>query len=290
MIYLTKEDWTNLILSKISDDESFNQDFLELNKIYNMINFFSRKLYEKQTSQFMIFIAAYNLFHKYRLCSNFSFKKYSSEELYILIGALIVISQKSVNMLYKRVDDISTFIKQIINIKNPNLEVDIDTLNKKIIQKEDDILSFIGFNAEIDSPYFFLNKLKTYLSKFKVNSDNFITLLIYILKDSFILPLCLYYTPNVLTISCVQLLIERHKLNFINIDELKPLSDYPIYNEEVQQCTLLIKKIEATLDKIKNQNKNVVKNETEKDKNREKANENNASITKVIPSIQMNIE
>ena len=62
-------------------------------------------------------------------------------------------------MLYKRVDDISTFIKQIINIKNPNLEVDIDTLNKKIIQKEDDILSFIGFNAEIDSPYFFLNKL-----------------------------------------------------------------------------------------------------------------------------------
>ncbi len=296
MIYLTKEDWSNLILSKLSNEESFKQEFLDLYKIHNALSIFTRKIYDKSNEQNSILIAAQIIFHKYRICSNFSLNKYSLEELYIFLGACLFIGQRAINILTKKIDNISAFIKQIINKKNPNINVDTNELNKRIIQKEYDILASIGFNIEIDSPYFFFHKLKNYLAKSELNSANFITLLNYIIKDSYILPLSLYYTPNVIAISCVQLLREKYKLDFINVKELISLSDYPIDNEEVQQCALLITKVEAAIDEKKNQNNNntnnVVKNG--KDNSGEKVNENkisdNASITKVIPSIKMNID
>ena len=296
MIYLTKEDWSNLILSKLSNEQSFNQEFLELYKVHNAFSFYTRKMYTKQSEQNTTLIAAQIIFHKYRICSNFSFSKYSSEELYILLGACLFIGQRAMNILKIKIDNISSFLKQLINKKNPTYNVDINDLNKKLIQKEYDILTSIGFNIEVDSPYFFFNKLKNYLSKFEVNSANFITLLNYIIKDSFILPLSLYYTPNVITISCVLILREKYNLKFINIKELISLSDYPIDDEEVKQCTLLVKKIEAAINEKKNQNNNNSNNvvKDEKEKNREKPNETktsgNASITKVIPSIKMNID
>jgi len=295
MIYLTKEDWSNLILSKLSNEQSFNQEFLELYKVHSALSYYTCKIYTKQSDQSTTLNAAHIIFHKYRICSNFSFSKYSSEELYILLGACLFIGQRAINNLKKNIGNISSFLKQLINKKNPTFKVDINDLNKKLIQKEYDILTSIGFNIEVDSPYFFFNKLKNYLSKFEVNSANFITLLNYIIKDSFILPLSLYYTPNVIAISCVQILREKYNLKFINIKELISLSDYPIDDEEVKQCTLLVKKIEAAINEKKNQNNNsnnVVKDE--KEKNREKPNEtktsDNASITKVIPSIKMNID
>jgi hypothetical protein len=301
MIYLTKEDWNNLILSKLSKEESFKQEFIELYKIHNAFNIFVRKIYVKQNEQSSIFIAAQIIFHKYRICSNFSFNKYSSEELYIFLGACLFIGQRAINILKIKIDNISFFIKQLINKKNPNIKVDTDDLNKKIIKKEYDILASIGFNIEIDSPYFFFNKLKNYLSKSELNSANFLTLLNYIIKDSFILPLSLYYTPNTITISCVKILSEKYNLKFINIKELTSLSDYQISDEEIEQCASLIGKLEDAINERKNQNNNSSNNTNnnvikgEKDKNEDIINENTNStkasiITKVIPSIKMNID
>lgn len=155
MVYLTKNDWSNLILSKLSKEESFKQEFLELYKIYNAINIFSKKIYAKANVQQSAFIAALIIFHKYRICSNFSLSKYSSEELYIILGACLFIGQRSINILTTKVDNISSFIKQLINKKNPNNNIEINELNKKLIQKEYDILTIIGFNIEIDSPFHF---------------------------------------------------------------------------------------------------------------------------------------
>ena len=302
MIYLTKEDWSNLILSKLNKKDSFKQEFIELYKIYNMIHFFSRKIYTKQNEQQMILIATQIIFHKYRICSDFSLNKYSSEELYIIFGACLFIGQRAINILKIKIDNISFFIKQLINKKNPTINIDINDLNKKLIQKEYDILTSIGFNIEIDSPFLFFNKLKNYLSKHELNSTNFITLLNYILKDSFILPLSLYYTPNIITISCVKILREKYNLNFINIKELIALSEYQISNEEILECASFIGKLEAAINEKKNQNNhnnnddnnNVIKDE--KEKKEEIINENIISnksssiITRVIPSIKMNIE
>ena len=296
MIYLTKEDWSNIILPKISNEESFKQMFLDFYKINNAFNVFTRKIYTKQSVQNYVFIAAEIIFHKYAVCSKFYYNEYSPEELYILLGACIYIGQRAINILNIKIDNISFFIKQLINKKNQNQtkKVDIKDLNKKIIQKEYDILTSIGFNIEIDSPFFFFNKLKNHISKFELNSANFITLLNYLIKDSFILPLSLYYTPNIITISCVQTLREKYNLNFIDIKEIISLSEYSIDDTEIQQCTLLIKKIEAAINEKKNQNNNNNVVKEEKMKIKESIDENRssdtASITKAIPYIKMNVD
>ena len=293
MIYLTKEDWSNLILSKLNNEELFKQEFLELYKIYNIIHLFCRKIYNKPNEQQIILIATQIIFHKYRIVSNFSLKEYSSEELYIIFGSCLFIAQRAVNILKIKIDNISFFIKQLINKKNPTINVDINDLNKKIIQKEYGILISIGFNIEIDSPFLFFHKLKNFISKSELNSANFITLLNYIINDSFILPLSLYYTPNIITISCVQILREKYNLKFINIKELISLSEYQITNEEIDQCAYLIGKLEDAINEKNNQTNNSINNvkKDEKEKNGDIINSNKAPIiTKAIPSIKMNID
>ena len=261
-----------------------------------MIHFFSRKIYTKQNEQQMVLIATQTIFHKFRICSDFSLQKYSTEELYIIFGACLFIGQRAINILKIKIDNISFFIKQLINKKNPTINVDINDLNKKIIQKEYDILISIGFNIEIDSPFLFFNKLKNFISKSELNSANFITLLNYIINDSFILPLSLYYTPNIITISCVQILREKYNLKFINIKELISLSEYQITNEEIDQCAYLIGKLEDAINERNNQTNNSSNNinnvkKDEKEKNGDIINSNKAPIiTKAIPSIKMNID
>jgi len=301
MIYLTKVDWNNLILPKLLKEESFNKEFLESSKINNAINFFSRKIFNKPNDQTYVFIAAQIIFHKYKICSNFSLSKYSSEELYILLGACIYIGQKAINILKVKIENISFLIKQIMDKKNPENNVDINDLSTRLIQKEFDILELIGFNTDIDSPFLFLNKIKKYLSQSEFNPENFITLLIYIIKDSFILPLSLYYTPNVITISCVQILKEKYNLNFINIKELIASSEYNLNDEEIQECASFIKKIEFSISEKKNQkmnqsnndNKNVVKEQAEKSAGSATGTPISGEaphLMKIIPSIKMNIE
>ena len=208
------------------------------------------------------------------------------------MAACLFIGQKAINILKIKIDDIASSIEQFINKKNPTINVDINDLNKKIIQKEYEILTSIGFNIEIDSPFRFFNKLKNYLSKSEINSENFIKLLNYILKDAYILPLSLYYTPNTIAISCVKILREKYKLNFINIKELISLSEYNIELGDIIQCSTLIEKLEAALNEKKNQknnNNSALKNEKE-EKIEDKKVYSQASIAKVIPSIKMNIE
>ena len=119
------------------------------------------------------------------------------------------------------------------------------------------------------------------------------------MKDSFILPLSLYYTPNVITISCIKTLRERYNLEFINIKELTSLSDYIIDEEDIDQCASFIRKLEAAIDerkiqnnKSKNSNNNVINCEKEKEIDGVKGAQDSSgpSITKVIPTIKMNIE
>jgi hypothetical protein len=296
MIYLTNEDWSNLILSKLTNKEDFIKEFAEFNRIYNIIYLFCRKIYNNPNEQQMILIASLIIFHKFRICSDFSLSKYSSEELYILFGTCLYIGQRAINSLKTKINDIAYFIKQIVNKKIPKNNVEINDLNKKLIQKEYDILTLIGFNIEIDSPFFFYHKLKKYLLKTELNSVNFFTLLNYIIKDSYILPLSLYYTPNTIVISCVNILREKYKINLINIKEIIGLSEYPINNEDIIQCTSLIEKIEGEIKNKNNQKKNNNNNENKKeigdkgDNLKENQISSQASITKVIPSIKMNID
>ena len=162
MAYMTREDWNKFMLSKLSREESFKQECLELYKIYNAVQLFSKNIYTNPNEQQNVFIAAMIIFHKYRISSNLALNLSSSEDIYILLGACLFIGQRAINVLKINIENIAFFINQLINNKNQNNKLNINDLNKKLIQKEYDILTSIGFNIEIDSPYQFFCKLKYY--------------------------------------------------------------------------------------------------------------------------------
>ena len=296
MIYLTKEDWNNLILSKLSEQASFNEQFLELVKIHKTFHFFKTKMYqpneENKSLINMIFIGGMTLFHKYRICSDFSLKKYSSEELYVLIGACIFIAQKSLNILIARLAFITKFIEQLILNKEPTKKVINKELKEKIKNKEMEILTTLGFNIDIDLPFSFLNKAKKQISNsnFLLNIDNVFKLLNIFMSDSLILPLSLYYTPNIITISCILALKQKYNLKNINIKELISLSEYNLDEKEIQDCVALIKKIEVANTEFYKNQKNKSKIASNANTVETKSmNSDKASVTKVIPSINVNI-
>ena len=236
MIYLTKDDFDNLILSKLKENSSFIEQFSELYKLYSALHIFTRKIYTyiNQNEQTNLFISAMSIFHRYRICSNFSLSKYSSEELYIILGACLFIAQKATNILGRSLDYLSKFIQQLILKKEQNKKIEINEIANKIKEIEMEILISIGFNIYTDFPFPFFNKIKTFLSNSIINLDNFITLLNYFIKDSFILPLSLYYTPNVITISCVFILKQKYNLKNINLKELISLSEYDLDEGDIK--------------------------------------------------------
>lgn len=296
MIYLTKEDWNNLIISKLSEQASFNEQFLELKRIHKAFRFFLKKMYQKdeqnQTYLDMLFIGGMTIFHKYRICSNFSLKQYSSEELYVLIGACYFIGQKSLNILKKNAKAIADFIKALILNKEPTRKVNIKELREKLINKELEILMTLGFDIDLDLSFSFSNKVKKQLAKNKLNlnTDNVFKLIKIFMEDSLILPLPLYYTPNIILISCVIALKRKYNLTYINIKELIPLSEYNLDEREIQDCVALIKKIEiANTEYDKNQNNKAKIASNTKTTEAKSMNSDKASVTKIIPSINVNI-
>ena len=301
MIYLTKGDFDNLILSKLKENSSFIEQFSELYKLYSALHIFTRKIYTyiNQNEQTNLFISAMSIFHRYRICSNFSLSKYSSEELYIILGACLFIAQKATNILGRSLDYLSKFIQQLILKKEQNKKIEINEIANKIKEIEMEILISIGFNIYTDFPFPFFNKIKTFLSNSIINLDNFITLLNYFIKDSFILPLSLYYTPNVITISCLVILKQKYNLKNINLKEFISLSEYNLDEGEIKECASLIQKLEAAIleTKMNQKNNNINNNYINNNKILTNTNINNtntmnseeASVTKIIPSIKMNI-
>ena len=271
---MTRKDWNKFMLSKLSREESFKQECMELYKIYNAVQLFCKNIYTNPNEQQNVFFEAMIIFHKYRISSNLALNQSSSEDIYILLGACLFIGQRAINVLKINIENIAFFINQLINNKNQNNKLNINDLNKKLIQKEYDILTSIGFNIEIDSPYQFFCKIKYYFSKFEINSPNFFILLSYIIKDSLILPISLYYTPNIIAISCIKIIIEKYDINFINLKDLISLSDYDLDEKDIDECELLIKRIKATIKEKKSmKNYNNSDNE-EKGKEKDNISEN----------------
>ena len=177
-------------------------------------------------------------------------------------------------------------------MKKESNKIEEDKIKENLKNKEIEILISIGFNIDIDSPVSFFNKVKNYISKnyLKLNTDNIFKLLKYFIEDSLILPLSLYYTPNTITISCILSLKKKYNLQHINIKELISLSDYYLDYGEIQECTSLIDKLEEVNKEFNREQKNKTKASSNIQTNTNTMNSDKASVTKVIPSIKMNID
>ena len=84
---------------------------------------------------------------------------------------------------------------------------------------------------------------------------------------------------------------KKFNLQYINIKELISLSDYYLDLGEIQECTSLINKLENANKEYYNELKNKTKESSNiKTNDTNTMNSDKASVTKVIPSIKMNID
>ena len=252
MTYLTKEDWSNYFVPKISDDKSFSdhikQNIIIQNAFIRLISIIltSQKNSEKKLSQ-KILISSMIYIHKYILFNNISLADLSSLDKLILYSACIFIAFKEANKLI----DINMLSSKFQPYFNKFKIYDISEIKDLIIQKEFDILISIEFNMAVDWPYGILNLLKIYLKKLEKGIDSIIKVINYVnlnINDSILFPLCLYYTPNEIVFSCILLAKKEHNLDFININDLIKLNKCNINNDNLKECAILISKI------IKNKN------------------------------------
>ena len=247
MTYLTKEDWTNYLVPKISDDKSFFGLLKENIKIQNIfIRLIYKLLNAEKTTHNILFqrllISSMIYFHKYILFNNITYSDLSSLDKLIIFCSCIFIALKGANKLIH----LNLFAEKFRPFFNKFHNFEIEEIKDLIIKKEFDILLSIDFNADIDWPYNILNTLKIYLKKLDKGNESIARVINYVnlnINDSILFPLCLYYTPNEIVFSCILLAKEKYKLDYININDLFKLNKYQIDNETIKECTLYITKI-----------------------------------------------
>ena len=262
MTYLTKEDWTNYLVPKISDDKSFFGHLKENIKIQNI---FIRLIYkilnvQKSTQNLLfqkILISSMIYFHKYILFTNITYSDLSSLDRLIIYCSCIFLAFKGANKLIH----INIFAEKFQPFFNKIKKYEIEEIKDLIIKKEFDILLSIEFNVDIDWPYNILNTLKIYLKKIGKGNESIARVINYVnlnINDSILFPLCLYYTPNEIVFSCILLAKERYKLDYININDLIKLNKYQIDNDNINECTLYISRIIKYKNDIIERNRNIV--------------------------------
>ena len=247
MTYLTKEDWTNYLVPKISDDKSFFGLLKENIKIQNIfIRLIYKLLNAEKTTHNILFqrllISSMIYFHKYILFNNITYSDLSSLDKLIIFCSCIFIALKGANKLIH----LNLFAEKFRPFFNKFHNFEIEEIKDLIIKKEFDVLLSIDFNVDIDCPYNILNTLKIYLKKLDKGNESIARVINYVnlnINDSILFPLCLYYTPNEIVFSCILLAKEKYKLDYININDLFKLNKYQIDNDNINECTLYITKI-----------------------------------------------
>ena len=244
MFYLTKEDWEMYILPKLNEARAFLNEFKYLKKIYSTMKFITLEL---KIYNPIVLSTSMIYFHQFCVLQDFnlsSIEKYNNR-LYF-ISACLFIATKSTNNLVP-INKIIKIIQQILKKKFP--EQNIFELK---------ILEALGFNLNIETPYKFYGVIKQYLmkkeNKINCNITKLTDVLNFYINDTFILPLHLYFTPNVIAISCFLFLKNNFHLDSINLKEIMNLSEYLIDIKEIKECYNLFKKIYINESQIINSN------------------------------------
>ena len=264
MTYLTKEDWTNNLVPKISDDKSFSEHLKQNIKTQNNFMKLISKIFDTNCNKKLfqrILISCMIYYQKYIIFSDITNSDLSYLDKLIIYCACIFIALKESNKLLT-IDFLSSKFQPYFNKFK---SFDVKEIKDLIIQKEFEILLSIEFDIGVDWPYQVTNLLKIYLKKLgKIDEIiyNIINNINLNINDSLLFPLCLYYTPNEIVFSCILLAQKKYKLDYININDLIKLSKAEIDNDNIKECSLYISKIIKYKDILlfKNNNKNINNN------------------------------
>ena len=238
MVYLTEDDWKKYFLPRLfEDNESYINELKFIKNIYSIMSFINSKL---KVSNQIILSTSMVYFHKYYIkkLKNIIINLSLIDKL-IICGSCIFIATKTTNNLI-RISLIINIIKDIIINKLSNLNLDNESIKKMIFEKEFDILNSLEFCANVELPYKFVFKLKNYFEKtINVSSEIIIKSCCQYINDSFFFPVSLYYTPNTISISCINIMKEKFNLVDINLNHIISLSEYKID----LNCYLILKKL-----------------------------------------------
>ena len=245
MTYLTKEDWTSILVPKFSDDKSFaehvKQNIKNHNNFIKLISKIITTNTEKKLFQ-RILISSMIYFQKYIIFNNILESNLSPLDKLILYCTCVFIASKEANRLF----NIEKLSKKFQIYFNKFKQFEVEQIQDLIIDKEFEVLLSIEFDISIDWPYGMVNKLKQYLKNVGIGDEtiqSFISCINSNINDSILLPLRLYYTPKEIVFSCILLAKKKQKEDFINLNDLIKLSQSDIDKNNIQECSLYISKI-----------------------------------------------
>ncbi len=242
MVYLTEDDWKKYFLPRLfEDNESYINELKFIKNIYSIMSFINSKL---KVSNQIILSTSMVYFHKYYIkkLKNIIINLSLIDKL-IICGSCIFIATKITNNLI-RISLIINIIKDIIINKLSNLNLDNETIKKMIFEKEFDILNSLEFCSNVELPYKFVLRLKNYFEEnINISSDILIKSCCQYINDSFFFPVSLFYTPNTISISCINIMKEKFNLVDINLNHIISLSEYKIDLNELNECYLILKKL-----------------------------------------------
>ena len=258
MSYITNEDWTKYFLPKLSDDKLFLDELKQIIKIQNLLLgiieliFLNSKTPQNKLKQHILY-SSMIYSYKYYTYNNISYSTLCESEKLINGTSCIFLSfkeaRKCIDINYIT-DKIQPYLNKQLNGKNKLKNEDINNL---IIQKEFDILNSIEFNMGIDNPYEFLSILKLYLQEIHIENNTINEIIELTNKynnDSILFPLYLYYTSYEIALSCILLVKENKKYNFIDINNIIKLCKLDIDVNNIYQCSKYISKITEALKSL----------------------------------------
>lgn len=222
--------------------ESGKQVLLFYDSVHKLITnvSFALKIPQVCISTSMIF------FHKFYKIKGNVF----NEEKDIISLACLFLATKVCNFLVSltRLIPAYAIVKNLKDDKNSLLYI-----TEKVKEAEFSLLSNIGFDINVDLPYIYIDRMKGYLNDY-VKNNKFIKIIHNFINDSFKLPLCLYYSPIKIALSCVYLLQYHFKVSLPKTNEglewynllLKEISF-----DEIKEISLLINLLYFTLNESK---------------------------------------
>ena len=223
--YINEEDWSEIV-AQLSHNPFHYKFYSKISNITSLICK-KTKLHQMVTSTAMVF------FHKFYLVNIHNFNSFSPIELIAISASCILIASKfTYNLIH-----LDTIISKICELKT---SVDKSQLKNKILQFEFSVLSSCGFDFSIELPYKWIKRLKNKITQ-NLNTNQFATLWMYILNDTFTLPLCLRFTSATIAMASFVIAIEKIKLS---IDVLNVIEENKIEVSisEMKQCVYLINK------------------------------------------------
>lgn len=258
MTYITKEDWINHFLPKLNNDKLFVEELKQIIKIQNLLLGIIKLLFQNSKNsqnklKQHILYSSLIYYYKYCTFNGISLSTLLESEKIIISASCIFLAFKEAKGLIN-MDIISGIIQSSLNnLINDKKQLKIEEINNLIIQKEYDILCSIQFNMGIDNPYEFLSMIKLYFREIHIENNvinEVIELINKYINDSILFPLYLYYTSYEIALSCILLVKETKKYNFIDMNNIIKLYEKDIDANNIYQCARCISKITKALENL----------------------------------------